>query len=158
LVAPFIAARQLADRQSSGLIQAIMTAFMLEGRFARHLKRMRALYAERQAFLADLLARRLGGLIETDPNESGMYLVGWLPLGWNDRGVAEQLDAAGVTAPPLSALTLVTSRRPALVLGYSGYSEAAMTRAVDRMARALLPTTGLANLQKAELRSDQLVK
>jgi GntR family transcriptional regulator/MocR family aminotransferase len=151
LVAPFTAARQLADRQSSGLIQAIMTAFMLDGHFARHLKRMRALYAERQAFLADVLARRLGGLIETDPNESGMYLVGWLPTGWNDRGVAEQLDAAGVTAAPLSALTLATSRQPALVLGYSGYSEAAMTRAVDRMARALISTTGLANLAKAEL-------
>ena len=50
LVAPFVAARHLADRQSSALIQAIMTDFMLDGHFARHLKRMRARYAERQAF------------------------------------------------------------------------------------------------------------
>ncbi|HEX6441403.1 MAG TPA: PLP-dependent aminotransferase family protein [Stellaceae bacterium] len=157
LVAPFTAARQLADRQSSGLIQAIMTEFMLEGHFARHLKRMRMLYAERRAFLTDLLARRLGGLLETAPNESGMYLVAWLPRTWNDRAVAARLDAAGVTAAPLSALTLVTKRRPALVLGYTGHSEAAMTRAVTRIAEALQQRagTGLEKTAKPELRSDQ---
>ncbi len=45
------AARYLTDRQSTGLIQTILTDFMLGGHFARHLKRMRALYAERQQFL-----------------------------------------------------------------------------------------------------------
>lgn len=155
LVAPFTAARQLADRQSSGLIQAIMTEFMLQGHFARHLKRMRTLYAERQADLTGLLARALGDLIETTPNESGMYLVGWLPPGWDDRATAARLDAAGVTAAPLSALTLMTKRRPALVLGYTGHSEAAMARAVERMAEVLQPRTGPINIKKAELRSDQ---
>lgn len=155
LVAPFTAARQLADRQSSGLVQAIMIEFMLEGHFARHLKRMRALYAEREAFLTGLLARRLGGLIETSPNESGMYLVGWLPPGWNDRAVAARLDQAGVTAAPLSALTLAARRRPALVLGYTGHSERAMARGVERMAEVLAPKTGLSKRKKAELRSDQ---
>src|SRR4029077_12712086 len=95
LVAPFTAARQLADRQSSGLVQAIMTEFMLEGHFARHLKRMRAVYGERQACLTALLTRRLQGLIETTPNESGMYLIAWLPRGWDDYAVARRLAAAG---------------------------------------------------------------
>jgi GntR family transcriptional regulator / MocR family aminotransferase len=139
LVAPFTAARQLADRQSSGLVQAIMTEFMLEGHFARHLKRMRAVYGERQACLTALLTRRLQGLIETTPNESGMYLIAWLPRGWDDYAVARRLAAAGVTAQPLSALTLVTKRRPGLVLGYAGHSNAAMARAVESMAAALEP-------------------
>src|SRR5258705_5130479 len=42
LVRPFAAARHLADRHSSGLLQAMLTEFMLDGHFARHLKRMRA--------------------------------------------------------------------------------------------------------------------
>jgi len=155
LVAPFTAARHLADRQSSGLVQAIMTEFMLGGHFARHLKRMRALYAERQGFLTDLLARRLGGLIETSPNESGMYLVGWLPPGGDDRAVAARLAAAGVSALPLSSLTLATNRPPALVLGYTGHGKAAMARAVARMADALKVGTGLFNSTKPDLRSVQ---
>jgi DNA-binding transcriptional MocR family regulator len=87
-----------------------------------------------------------------------MYLVAWLPPGWNDRSLAARLDAAGVTAAPLSALTLATRRRPALVLGYTGHSEAAMARAVERMAEVLQPQAGLINTRKAELRSDQTAR
>jgi hypothetical protein len=38
---------------------------------------------------------------------------------------------------PLSALTLATRRPPALVLGYAGHGEAAIARAVERMAAVL---------------------
>jgi GntR family transcriptional regulator / MocR family aminotransferase len=156
LVTPFAAARHLADRQSSGLIQAIMTEFMLDGHFARHLKRMRASYGERQHFLIDQLTRRLAGLVEIDPVESGMYLTAWLPWDWSDRATAAALAAAGVSSVPLSSATLETPRRPGLVLGYTGHSEAAITRAVETMATVLAKPTGLVDLSKADLRSDRL--
>ena len=47
------------------------------------------------------------------------------------------LAAADIGTLPLSALTLVTPRPPALVLGYAGHSEAAIGRAVERMAAVL---------------------
>ena len=156
LVAPFAGARHLADRQSSGLIQAIMTEFMLDGHFARHLKRMRACYAGRQQFLIAQLARRLGDTVEIRPVESGMYLTAWLPWGWSDREAAAALAAAGVATVPLSSLTLETARRPGLVLGYTGHSEAAIVRAVETMAAVLLRPTGLANFSKPDLRPDRL--
>jgi GntR family transcriptional regulator/MocR family aminotransferase len=137
LVRPFTAARHLADRQSSGLLQAIMTEFILDGHFARHLRRMRALYAERQDFLVDQVARRLGGLLDIGPRDSGMYLVAWLTPDRSDRAAAAALAAAGITALPLSALTLATARPPGLVLGYTGHGQAAMARAVERMAGVL---------------------
>jgi DNA-binding transcriptional MocR family regulator len=95
LVRPFVAARYLADRHSSGLLQGIMTEFILDGHFARHLKRMRAHYRERQEFLIDLLRRRLRGVLEIAAVESGMYLTASLPPGWSDRATAAALlDAA----------------------------------------------------------------
>jgi GntR family transcriptional regulator/MocR family aminotransferase len=156
LVAPFAGARHLADRQSSGLIQAIMTEFMLDGHFARHLKRMRAHYAARQRFLIECLARRLGGIVEVRSVASGMYLTAWLPWTWSDTEASDALAAAGVSTVPLSSLTLETDRRPGLVLGYSGHSEAAIARAVEIMAGVLSRRTGLANLSKPDLRSDRL--
>ena len=150
LVGPFTAARHLADRQSSALLQTMMTEFILDGHFARHLKRMRALYAEREAFLAEQLKRRLAGLVETTPRESGMYLIGWLPAGWSDRAAAAALAAADVAAVPLSSLALATPRPPGLVLGYTGHTEAAMTRAVETMARVLEPS-GMVEEKKLEL-------
>jgi len=156
LVAPFAGARHLADRQSSALIQAIMTEFMLDGHFARHLKRMRARYAERHCFLTEQLTRRLGDIIELSPTESGMYLTAWLPESWSDSETANALAKAGVVTVPLSALTLETARRPGLVLGYTGHGEAATTRAVEVMAEVLLRQTGLINLSKADLRPDRI--
>lgn len=156
LVASFAAARHLADRQSSGLIQAIMTEFMLDGHFARHLKRMRVAYAERQQFLINRIAHRLSGLVEIEPVESGMYLTAWLPGDWSDRAAAEALSVAGVAAVPLSSLVLETPRRPGLVLGYTGHSEAAIARAVETMANVLSRPTGLINLAKPDLRPDRL--
>ena len=151
LVEPFAAARHLTDRQSSGLVQAIMTEFILDGHFARHLKRMRAHYAERHAFVCDLLGRWLGGLLGIRPIEPGMYLTASLPSGWDDRAVAAGLAAAGVVALPLSALTLAAKRPPGLVLGYAGHGEAAMTRAAERMANVLELQTGLTLMKEAEL-------
>ncbi len=156
LVEPFAAARHLSDRQSSGLIQAIMTEFILDGHFARHLKRMRALYTERKVFLGELMERRLGGLLEIRPVEAGMYLTAWLPPGCDDAGVAARLAMAGVTAQPLSGLTIAAGRPPGLVLGYAGHDKAAMERAAARMAVVLEGETGLTLLTEAELSADQL--
>jgi GntR family transcriptional regulator/MocR family aminotransferase len=141
LVAPFAAARHLADRQSSALIQAVMTEFMLDGHFARHLKRMRARYAERQHFLTEQIERRLSGLLSIRPVESGMYLTAWLPEGWSDRAAAGALANSGIVAVPLSSLVLATEREPGLVLGYTGHDEGAMARAVERMAMVLSSKT-----------------
>ena len=155
LVAPFTTARYLSDRQGSAVLQAIMTEFILDGHFARHLKRMRMLYAARHEFLADRIARRLGRLVGTRPGECGMYLIGWLPTGWSDRAIASALASVGVVALPLSSLTLATPRPPGLVLGYTGHSEAAMARAVDRMAQVLDRQSGMAKQSELELQADQ---
>jgi GntR family transcriptional regulator / MocR family aminotransferase len=155
LVAPFAAARHLTDRQSPGLTQAIMTEFILGGHFARHLRRMRAHYADRQAFLIEQITRRLGGLLEIRPVESGMYLTAWLPPGRDDRAVAASLAGVGVATLPLSSLTLAHPRPPGLVLGYAGLGEADIARAVERMALMLEATTGLTLLTEAELHSYQ---
>jgi GntR family transcriptional regulator/MocR family aminotransferase len=49
LVDAFMAARALSDRHCPVLDQAALADFIGDGHFARHIRRMRALYAERQA-------------------------------------------------------------------------------------------------------------
>ena len=81
-----------------------------------------------------------------------MYLTAWLPEGWSDRAMSAALAEAGIVAPPLSSFTLETAREPGLVLGYTGHAEAAMARAVERMAAVLERQIGLVNRSKLELR------
>jgi len=67
LLRPFVAARYLMDRQPSSLCQAVAAAFMEEGHFASHIRRMRELYRKQRDALVAALRRRLGNHLTVDP-------------------------------------------------------------------------------------------
>jgi GntR family transcriptional regulator/MocR family aminotransferase len=77
----FMRTRCLAGHQSPVLEQAVLADFITEGHFARHVRRMRALYAERQQTLLKAGLSELNDLLEIEPSEAGMHLIGWLPEG-----------------------------------------------------------------------------
>ena len=118
LVEVFAAARALSDRHSPLIEQAVLADFMAEGHFTRHIRRMRVLYAERQAALIEA-AQPLKPMIEIAPCNTGMHLVGWLPDGVDDRLVSQHLAQQGVIAPPLSRYCLEPAAKSGLVLGYT---------------------------------------
>src|SRR5687768_11159986 len=80
----FSAARHFIDFHSPYLEQAVMTDFIVEGHFERHIRRMRAIYHERQVLLVSLARERLGGLLDVRPADAGMTVVGWLGGGLDD--------------------------------------------------------------------------
>ncbi len=137
LVAPLRSALALMCRYTPVIPQIALTHFITEGHFSRHIRRMRALYATRQAALVAAARASLAGLLDVPPAAAGMHLVGWLPQGSDDRAVSRDLLAAGVEASPLSAFCLAATPPPALVLGYAGYGEEKMGAAVRRMATVL---------------------
>lgn len=118
LVAVFAAARAISDRHAPLIEQAVLADFMAEGHFTRHIRRMRVLYAERQAALIEA-AQPLKPMIEIAPCNTGMHLVGWLPDGVDDRWLSQHLAQQGVIAPPLSRYCLDPAAKSGLVLGYT---------------------------------------
>jgi GntR family transcriptional regulator / MocR family aminotransferase len=134
LVDLFRAARQVTDRHSSCVMQAVMTEFIGEGHFARHLKRMRTIYAEQQQAVVDALRAVLPSGIEIQAGDRGMHLIVWLPHTWSDAAVADDLAEAGVSVRALSSLTIENRQRPGLVLGYTGFEGKEMLAAVEKMA------------------------
>jgi GntR family transcriptional regulator/MocR family aminotransferase len=137
LVPAFVAARALVDRQPPGLEQAIVAAFIEEGHFARHLRRMRALYAERQQVLISAARRELAGAVEIPPAEGGLQAVGWLAPGVSDQRVSERAAAAGVVAPPLSAYAMRARMRPGLFLGYAALTQRQIRDGVRKLATVM---------------------
>src|SRR5204863_3642283 len=67
LSAAFARARAAADRFACTLTQAVVADFIAEGHFARHIRRMRTLYAARQEALVRAVRRELGGVIDVEP-------------------------------------------------------------------------------------------
>ena len=87
LVDAFSSARDATDVFSSTLFQIVMTDFIREGHFARHLRKMRMLYMERRSVLVDAIAKEAGDKLEVIGAEAGMHLVALLPKGVNDVAV-----------------------------------------------------------------------
>jgi GntR family transcriptional regulator/MocR family aminotransferase len=137
LIEAFVSARELTDRHPPTMDQAVLADFIAEGHFLRHLRRMRALYAERQAALVDVAARELPGLLDVNPAAAGMHLVGWLPEGTDDREAPRRAAVLGVEAPPVSLYGSVPGERGGLMLGYAAVGEAEMRDGVRRLAKAL---------------------
>jgi GntR family transcriptional regulator/MocR family aminotransferase len=133
----FLRARQLGGHQSPSLDQAVLADFISEGHFARHIRRMRTLYAERQQALVDAADSELKGLLEVNPNDAGMHLMGWLPEGVNDPIVYKTAIKHGVEVTPLSAYCIEPPKRGALRLGYTGYTPAEITAGIRQLGKAL---------------------
>jgi GntR family transcriptional regulator/MocR family aminotransferase len=138
----FVRARTLSGHQSPVLEQAVLADFIQEGHFARHIRRMRSIYAERQATLVKAARKELSGLLDIGPSDAGMHLIGWLPEGVDDRAAFNAAAAHGVEVTPLSAYSIKPPQRGALRLGYTGYPPREIWNGVRRLATALRTVGG----------------
>jgi GntR family transcriptional regulator/MocR family aminotransferase len=133
----FAAARMTVDPQAISVYQAVMADFIGEGHFARHVRRMRRLYDEKQATFLKAASQHLAGLLEVQANDSGFHLVGWLPPGVDDVAAAEDAARQGVHVTPLSQCAVGKLQRGAILMGYGAMSSRQIWSGISRLATAL---------------------
>jgi GntR family transcriptional regulator / MocR family aminotransferase len=88
LVAAFCGALDAVGIFSSPLYQAVLTDFISEGHFARHIRRMRMLYLERRRVLVRAVHMQMSDILEIVGDEAGMHLAAFLPLGVNEAVIS----------------------------------------------------------------------
>jgi GntR family transcriptional regulator / MocR family aminotransferase len=137
LLRSFVAARYLMDRQPSTLSQAVVAAFMEQGHFAAHIRRMRVLYREQRDELVAAIERRLGADLTVNAPDQGMHLVAFTRRGLSDIAIERAGHQNGVVVRPMSQLYFASAPRSALVLGFSGHTRQTIAPAVERLARAV---------------------
>ena len=137
LIEVFAAARALTDLHSPMIEQAVLAEFISERHFARHIRRMRGMYEERQQTLVEEARKSLGGRLEVVPAKAGMHLIGWLPDGDSDREVSRRGAEAGLNLAPVSAYCINQKLRGGLLLGYTAYDEKHIRQGMKRLARVL---------------------
>ena len=119
-----------ADITTSGqpvLTQKILTRFLDEGHFFRHLKKMRALYQRRRDWMIAALREVYGDLFFTEQNDGGMHIVAFLTKGSRDREVAQCWQQQELQVNALSEWYRGSGKRYGLVMGYNNvrtYQEA----------------------------------
>ncbi len=136
LARAFVTARYLMDRQPSSLCQAVVAAFMDEGHFVAHIRRMREMYRNQRDALVAALRRRLGDHLTVDPPDQGMHLVAYMQRGLSDVRIERVARDHGVIVRAMSRLYVEAPPQSALMLGFSGYPRQTIAPAIARLARA----------------------
>jgi len=104
---------------SPQLTQAIVTAFIAEGHFARHIQRTRKLYAERRDETAAGLESVLGKYLRIDSQPGGMHLILRLQGRRSDRRLVARMREEGLYAEALTDWTAGNEGSPALLLNFT---------------------------------------
>jgi GntR family transcriptional regulator/MocR family aminotransferase len=121
------------------LMQHIVADFMNEGHFARHIQRMRRLYAERRQIAADALTDVLGQHFHIDPQPGGMHMVLRMPGRDTDRALADRMRADGLGVHALSTFTVLPDAGSGLLLSFTNIDTPARARDLARRILRLLP-------------------
>jgi GntR family transcriptional regulator / MocR family aminotransferase len=137
LVHYFEAMQSLTVRHVPLLEQLVLTDFITEGHFARHVRRMREVYAERLSVLLEEASLRLAGLLEISPVEAGLQTAAWLCGGIDAESAAVAAAKRNVDVTPLNRYSQGTLTREGLQLGFAALDVKEIRRGVRELALAL---------------------
>jgi GntR family transcriptional regulator/MocR family aminotransferase len=137
LVDAFVRAMAVSGYRAPTIDQAVLTDFIADGHFSRHVRRLRSRYQEARLMLEKEVERLLGAALTISGSPIGMHVIGRLAKGADDRRVSRKAEAIGLCAPPLSDYALNRSRVSGLVLGYGHLTDRAIREGVERLAQVL---------------------
>lgn len=133
----FIAVKHVADSHSDTITQSVLAAFIRDGHLARHVRRMRSVYAQRREVLLEGIEHELGAWLQPIPCEAGLHLAARIrDPAQADRVIAKaRLHTPG--AQSIAEYAALPVQAPALVFGYGVIDAEEIAPALRRLRRAL---------------------
>jgi GntR family transcriptional regulator / MocR family aminotransferase len=139
LAGPLWTAKQICDWHSCMLTQTALGAFMLDGDYAKHLRRMHKAYAERRACLLRGLNGQLAEWFQPMPATAGIHLVARLRTPMDEARVVEAARAASIGLYGIADFYAETPVEQGMLFGYGGTDAGTIERGMARLA-ALMPS------------------
>jgi GntR family transcriptional regulator/MocR family aminotransferase len=129
-----IAAKREADWHSPIIEQETLAAFIGEGHMARHVRRMRGIYAgRREALLGGL--RAFSRWLEPIPSVAGLHLSAYANDSVDIDALASIARQHEVGVSPIRGFYFGRPARQGLALGYGAIDERSIVEACARLAR-----------------------
>ncbi len=132
-----VAAKQTSNWHVAATTQAIVADFIAEGHLARHVRRMRRLYAERQLRLLSAIDAHLAGRLQPLPALAGLHLCAAVRGAHSAERWAAGAAQHGVRIEPLSRHAFSAKATNGLVLGFGLLDLEAIEPAVLALSRAI---------------------
>lgn len=137
MVDVFAAAQSVSTHHPPLLGQAVLCDFISEGHFARHIRRMREVYAERLSVLLKAAREKLDGLVEISNVEAGLQTVGWLQRGTETEATARAAAERDIELVPLGRYAFGRAGSNGIVLGFAAVEPRELRRGVEELAVVL---------------------
>jgi len=131
------AACELQHRGHALQEQATLAAFLAEGHYARHLRRMRLRYAERSAALALALQRSFGRHIELAAPDGGLTLLARFPGHAADVELVRRARAHKLAPSALSEHATTHPAGQGLLVGFTNVKPEHAEEMAARLKRAI---------------------
>lgn len=117
----FARARYTTGRSNSMIEQMALAGFLEDGSFARHVRKARAIYAQRRDAVLRVLAQAAGREpLRVDGAHAGFHLVWWLPDGVDLDAMQARARDQGLSVQSMAQFCRRVTLPPGLVIGYSG--------------------------------------
>ncbi|SDJ01554.1 GntR family transcriptional regulator / MocR family aminotransferase [Paraburkholderia steynii] len=130
-------ARQIGDWHGCSLTQTALSSFMLNGDFAKHLKRMHKLYAARRASLLAHLQGDLARWFEPIVPTAGIHMAALLKAPLTEAAVIEAARDESIALHGLAPFYVRATPQPGLVFGYGGIEAEQIDTALATLAKLL---------------------
>ena len=137
MVDVFAAAQSVSTHHPPLLGQAVLCDFIREGHFARHIRRMREVYAERLNVLLKAAREQLEGAVEISNVEAGLQTMGWLRGRMGAEEAARAAAEKNVEVVPLSRYAFGRAPGNGIVLGFAAVEAKELRRGVQELASVL---------------------
>jgi GntR family transcriptional regulator/MocR family aminotransferase len=118
-VSSFMEASEIFETGQPLLPQKILAAFIQDGHFYRHLKKMRTLYQQRRKYVLRAFEKTFPEVFEFETTDGGMQLIAYLKNGTDDVGLAEIWQKQGLLVYPLSKWFSGKKKKFGLVIGFT---------------------------------------
>jgi len=133
----FAEAQSVSKHHPPLLGQTVLCDFISEGHFARHIRRMREVYAERLGVLLKAAREKLEGVLEISNVEAGLQTIGWLPSRFDAEAVARAAEQKNVEVRPLRRYAYGRAPRNGIVLGFAAVEPKELRRGVEELSVVL---------------------
>jgi GntR family transcriptional regulator/MocR family aminotransferase len=132
------AVKQYTDWHCAVLMQETLAAFISEGHLARHVRRMRAIYADRRSVLLDGLKTQFSSWLQPLPSSAGLHLTATAnDVSLDVDALVERARERDVGINSLARFHYGKPCTPGIVFGYGALDRRDIPEALTRL-RAII--------------------
>ncbi len=140
MVDQFKVIKENLDRQSPVIDQLMLTRFMEQGHFLRHIRKMRMIYADRQKILIGLINEHLKNYFSVNAFPSGMHVLCIPKKKMDIKKFRDEIRKQKLSVTFIDDYSIKYKTPGAIALGFTAFSKYKLKSGMEKLVTAVEKT------------------